>query len=290
MVMGDSFMEGLQVPYDSLFSARLARSLSQQTGKQVEVINAGVSGWGQDDELRYLTEYGLAYHPDLVLIVMTLHNDIGDNLRQHWHTLQGDTLVSQAVQPMPWTEFAIIQVKAFIATRSQLYQLWRRFRHRGEIRQITRNLNTHVVQLFRTPRSEEMARGMKLTDGMLEAIRDTTRASGGQMAMVLLPLKFQLADTAFASLVTSSEVPPAEMQMGLPQAEVSAMGHRIGVPVIDLLPDFRSWVAGNGAPLYLEWDGHWNPAGHALAADATTRGLMASGLFGPAPVADSTHH
>ena len=60
-------------------------ALRSEPAKRIEVINAGVSGWGTDDELRYLTEYGLKYQPDLVVVAMTLHNDISDNLRQDWH-------------------------------------------------------------------------------------------------------------------------------------------------------------------------------------------------------------
>jgi hypothetical protein len=288
MVMGDSFMEGLQVPYDSLFSAHLARELTARSGRSVEVINAGVSGWGQDDELRYLTEYGLAYHPDLVLIVMTLHNDIGDNLRQTWHTLKGDTLVTQRVRPMPLTTYAEIQVKAFIATRSQLYQLWRRFRHRSEIRQITRNLNTQVLQLFQVPPPEKMAYGMRLTDHLLGAIRDTVTATGGRMAVVLLPLKPQLSDTAFAALVAQAGLPDSAMQLDRPQAELRQAGQRLNLPVIDLLPDFRTRVASDSTSLYLEWDGHWNSAGHAFAAQATVQRLLSDSVFPGTGLADRT--
>src|SRR5262249_7876809 len=82
LLLGDSFMEALQVPADSMLATLMERDLTRATGRPVEVINAGVSGWGTGDELRYLTRYGLAYHPDLVVVAMTLHNDISDNLRR----------------------------------------------------------------------------------------------------------------------------------------------------------------------------------------------------------------
>lgn len=287
MVMGDSFMEGLQVPFDSLMPVHLEHALAQATGRKIEVMNLGVSGWGTDDELRYLTEYGLQYHPDLVLIVMTLHNDIGDNLRQQWHTVRNDTLVSQAVAPMTTWQFFKVQLKAFVATRSQTYQLWRRFRHRGEIQQISRNLNTHVMQLFRTPDSDPIAKGMSLTEHLLGAIRDTVAATGGQVAVVLLPLKYQMTDSTFAQLVREANVPATEMEPDRPQQKLTAIGRRLALPVIDLLPNFRAWSADSTAPLYLEWDGHWNSAGHALAAAATARGLLAGPVFRPPVAVDS---
>ena len=95
LVLGDSFMEALQVPFESSLPSLLERALHQQTGKTIEVINAGTSGWGTDDELRYLTSYGLRWKPDLVLVAMTLHNDVSDNLREEWHTLRNGALVEQ---------------------------------------------------------------------------------------------------------------------------------------------------------------------------------------------------
>ncbi|HWA16789.1 MAG TPA: hypothetical protein VG817_10155, partial [Gemmatimonadales bacterium] len=154
-------------------------------------------------------------------------------------------------------------------------------RHRGEIRQITRNLNSHVVDLFTVPPPEQIAKGMKLTDHLLEAIRDTVDATGGRIALVLLPLKFQLSDTAFASLVRSAGKPDSTMQLGQPRQQVTAMGRRIGVPVIDLLPDFRAQTARDTTSLYLEWDGHWNSRGHAFAAGATVRAMLADSVLTP---------
>ena len=48
--------------------------------------------------------------------------------------------------------------------------------------------------------------------------------------------------------------------------------------MIDLLPRFRQWTADSTAPLYLEWDGHWNEAGHRLAAEVVTEGLVEAGV------------
>jgi len=74
LVLGDSFMEANQVAFKDSFPSLLEAKLKSEASGQVEVINAGVSGWGTDDELTYLTRYGFRFHPDLVLVGMTLHN------------------------------------------------------------------------------------------------------------------------------------------------------------------------------------------------------------------------
>jgi hypothetical protein len=281
LLMGDSFMEALQVPFEASLPSLLERSLSQQTGRQVEVVNAGVSGWGTDDELRYLTDYGLKYDPDLIVVAVTLHNDISDNLRQDWHTVTDGALVERPRVPAGYFRYKVTQLKAFLSTRFQTYQLWRRARHGGEIRQVTRQLNTHVVQLFREPTSDKVAQGMQLTDLLLARMQAVAAEHGGRVALVLLPLRYQLSDSTFADFVRASEVPPQEMQIDRPQRMLTRVADSLGVPVVDLLPGFRQWTAQGGAPLYLEWDGHWNEAGHRLAAGITAQGLIQAGVLRP---------
>jgi hypothetical protein len=279
LLLGDSFMEALQVPFEASLPSLLERGLAQRTGRRIEVVNAGVSGWGTDDELRYLTRYGLRYQPDLLVVAMTLHNDISDNLRQEWHTVRDGALVEQPLVPMSAMRYRITQLKAFIATRFELYQLWRKVRHGGEIRQIGRQLTSHVVQLFQEPTPDKVAFGLELTDHLLAAIRDTARVSGGRVVVVLLPLKYQLSDSTFARFVQSAGVPPQEMKIGRPQQMVTRIADSLGVPVIDLLPRFRQWTADSTAPLYLDWDGHWNEAGHRLATEVVTQGLIQAGAL-----------
>ncbi len=78
LVLGDSFTEGLRVPMDAAFHSILEQSLNT-AGKRVEVINAGVAGWGADQELLFYQEIGRKYHPDMVLLAFFPGNDIMNN-------------------------------------------------------------------------------------------------------------------------------------------------------------------------------------------------------------------
>ena len=87
LLLGDSFMEANQVAFEDAFPHLLEAKL----GPRFEVINASVSGWGTDDELTYLIRYGFRFEPDLVLLGMTLNNDIQDNLAEEFHShVNGD--------------------------------------------------------------------------------------------------------------------------------------------------------------------------------------------------------
>jgi lysophospholipase L1-like esterase len=146
------------------------------------------------------------------------------------------------------------------------------------MQQVGQALDVHVVKLFTVPSPPDIALGWQLTDRLLTAIRDTSKAVGSQMAVVLLPLRYQLADTTFASLAKHAEMPLGRMSMYQPQAMIRRMADSLHVPVVDLLPAFQQWTAAGKAPLYLNWDGHWNDAGHRLAADVVVQDLVDANL------------
>lgn len=79
LVLGDSFSEGLRLPMDAAFHSLIERDLRLESGKQVEVINGGVAGWGTDQQVLFYREIGRRYQPDLVLVAFFPANDIMNN-------------------------------------------------------------------------------------------------------------------------------------------------------------------------------------------------------------------
>ncbi len=83
-VIGDSYAEALQVPVEDAFwtvMEQRLRGCAKFAGKNVEVINFGVSGYGTAQELITLRRRVWEYTPDMVLVAVTTNNDITDNSR-----------------------------------------------------------------------------------------------------------------------------------------------------------------------------------------------------------------
>jgi len=83
-VIGDSYAEALQVPVEDTFWAVMEQRLrgcQKFAGKNIEVINFGVSGYGTAQELITLRRRVWDYSPDMVLVAVTTNNDITDNSR-----------------------------------------------------------------------------------------------------------------------------------------------------------------------------------------------------------------
>ena len=83
-ILGDSYAEALQVSMKETFWAVLERELAKcpyLSGRQVEVINFGVSGYGTAQELMTLRHKVWDYSPDIVILAFLTGNDVTDNLR-----------------------------------------------------------------------------------------------------------------------------------------------------------------------------------------------------------------
>ena len=83
-VVGDSYAEAFQVEREKAFWSVLEANLRDcpaLAGREVEVINFGVSGYGTAQELLTLREKVWDYSPDVVLLAMTTNNDVLDNSR-----------------------------------------------------------------------------------------------------------------------------------------------------------------------------------------------------------------
>jgi lysophospholipase L1-like esterase len=68
LVLGDSVTWGAGVREEETFSRRLEAELGDELACAVEVVNAGISGYGSIEELDVLRNDGLALEPDVVLV------------------------------------------------------------------------------------------------------------------------------------------------------------------------------------------------------------------------------
>mgnify|MGYP005725218675 CR=1 FL=1 len=81
-LLGDSFIEALQVELDSTFFQIAERSLNALSGKKIEFMNFGRSGFTQSEQLIVLKEDVLQFSPDLVMLFFLPGNDVSDINKQ----------------------------------------------------------------------------------------------------------------------------------------------------------------------------------------------------------------
>lgn len=78
LIIGDSFVENLQVPLEHSFFKQIEKSLNEKY-KKIEVITMGRGNTGTAQQLLILKNYGLIYQPGLVIHLFFSGNDVKNN-------------------------------------------------------------------------------------------------------------------------------------------------------------------------------------------------------------------
>ena len=115
VVYGDSFIQGDFARTEDTLTEQLKARLASKTGKKVEVVNAGVEGYGPDQELRRMEDELPALKANLVIVAIYAGNDFGDLLRDKLYRLSSDG----SLQDNPLEYLDAANVRALGRARSE---------------------------------------------------------------------------------------------------------------------------------------------------------------------------
>lgn len=293
LLLGDSFVEAVQVAEADTTAARLEAGLTRAAGRPVEVLNAGVAGYGTGHTLLFFEHEGLRYQPDVAVLVVFLGNDVGDNnyqpdpderslpRRPYW-TLRPDGSVAQgAWAPPPRPTDALQRLRDCcrlynVVETGVLMKLGTGVQR--DTPQADEEVRYLVRSLYDTRPEGEMLRGWQLTEGLLAALRDRAAAAGVPLVVVGAPDWLALDLDAWTRRLGDSRASSGRYRPDSPNARLGEISARLGLPYLDLYPLLNARAGGE--PLYFPIDTHWTPAGHAVVAEAVERQLHELGLDG----------
>jgi len=281
LFVGDSFTYGIGVRAQDLFSAVLQKRLDRMN-RDVEVINAGVVGYGTDQEYLYIKDLLNRFTPDLIVINMYA-NDPPDNIWRALFYLQNGSLRENPSLVISATG----RLKWWLEANSHLFIFLSKFLDR-EItkRGLWGDINPHLAILVAHSRilvdrfiewpfyekphdfnsehwhplieihdfyskksgEENWHYAWTLEKKLVEEIRNFLNGKGIPCLFVLVPMKGQVVGQAplFDAF----------------QKNMIGIFKALDVPFLDL----REQMA-HRPELYLTHDGHWSIKGHALFAD-----------------------
>ena len=97
LAIGDSHTQGIEVRQEQTYSKVLERYLNANTpdGKRYEVINAGISSFGTQEELVYLENEGVRYEPDIVVLGFFANDPVDDTAAALFRLENGELVVNR---------------------------------------------------------------------------------------------------------------------------------------------------------------------------------------------------
>jgi len=295
-VYGDSYILAAFTDFDETFGARLEKELSRDV-PGVEVVNAGIIGYGPDQLSLKMEDELPRLRPDLVVLSLC-PNDFGDLLRNKLFRLDdagglqpNAPHVSQALK----REFqgassdlfltkAIAKFRRRLATHAAPSVEDDLARCRQEYESYVENGNNDVADAFQDHddsdfRAEPDGDGARykkaLMAGVLKRIKDTCAKQGIPVVVLLIPAALDACDTFDGRSVDVAKY-PAYKRSAITDAMAGAAA-AAGLPVVNLFPVFR---AEDASRLFLhETDDHWNAAGQEVAAEQVAAFLREKGLL-----------
>jgi lysophospholipase L1-like esterase len=303
VVYGDSFVEADYTPLRETFAQRLEARLAQALARDVEVVNAGVNGYGPDQALRRFEDEVARLRPALAVVVVYAGNDFGDVLRNRLYRLEGGRLVEGGgvLAPSLWWQFEDARRRTpfhLLRAAKRLVNARRRpaaprprtlasyvARSVGmcedEYRRIVVQGERAVDDVFRDPYDADVALApgspaaaykRDLLEAVLGRWRQAAEAAGVPLLAIVVPPAIDACE-AFDVEVDRAAYPGYDRSR-LSRAATDA-ARRQGLAVLDLYGPFR---AAGADGLYQRYDDdHWNPRGQDLAARLAVERILAEG-------------
>lgn len=299
MVYGDSFIQAIYTRTESTLCADLERDLGAGLSAPVEVINAGVAGYGPDQVLLKMEDELPRYRPDLAVVAIYAGNDFGDLERDKLFRPGPDGgLVPNRYRLSREMEkgFALSRKEAIL--KVLIRDWWSRPRGGGprtiatplraaleEHEDFARGSDTvtnlgvddYNADVSLMPESESARSRVRFMEAVLARIRDTAARDSVPLVLMFIPNPSDVCDGYDGYRVDRAEFPDYRPE-NLTKA-LAGIAERNHIEYLDLFGVFRPL---DGNKLYYHGgDDHWNDEGQRVAARALCDFIIRRRLLRP---------
>lgn len=292
-VYGDSCIMGAFSSEPDTYVQQLANKLTAELGQPVEVINAGVVGYGPDQAILRMQKELPSLRPDLVVLALFAHNDFGDLIRNRLFRLNADgALEAQEIRLAPellaefrrsqwpilgkyaWFQldrmrewFSKSETDLMIHSPTAYAKLWKRdFKYfiQGD-NEVTNLFHDYYdADMALAPHTASSAYKTDLLTALLAKAARSTREADVPLLAVIIPSPVDVWDQ-FEIQVNRDRHP--DYRRATLSTLMAQSAQEAGVPSLNLFSAFREQqyrrlYFGNG-------DDHWTALGQRIAARKT---------------------
>jgi hypothetical protein len=306
-VLGDSFAEAMQVDFKATFWWQLQEKLAAcaPQGREVEVMNFGVSGYGTAQEALALEGAAIKYQPDLVLLAFTNGNDLADNSPklaikkdQPFYRLDGaknlrldasfaqtesyQSHVSPLLDYYRGASDKLRVVQALHQAKKTISAIKAGAAHAGEGMKAQKNIpGTEPgtdLSAFAPPRDAAWEEAWAVTERIIAGMNAFAARNQARFAMTMVTHGVQLHPDP--SVRRNVQNALGVEDLFYVERRMQALGSKEGFPVIALAPEMQRRADAERAYFHGFRNvgmgiGHWNEDGHRVAAEILAKRLCA---------------
>jgi len=261
LVLGDSYVEGIQVRLDELYHRQLERLLSEKGHVPVEAVAMGASGWGQAHELDALKTQGLGYHPSLVIAEFLAGNDVRNN------NADLERLANEQMKRSSWArEWFVDSLNGGLLFPAFLFDRLDLGIRQSRGQQDPVDSDVYRVSPHTPPALWDAA--WARTAVLVRDMKGAADRAGAAFLLVVFTSPMEIE-----AWVPGTPPAPHEMDMRLPARRMLGICAAQQVACLDLAPRFARLPKAEREQVHLAGDGHWSRVGHRLAAEETVKYL-----------------
>lgn len=247
LTIGDSFTLALQVDEEDSFQARLSEALD------MEVLNAGVDGYGVHRALRMARRHVEQDQIDAVLLVLFLGNDIGDTAGFH----------HEGYRPTPQLPSRLTRADRLFGWSALYFHAvaWQKARHARHDPRISGQFKREA-RIFR--KGMDLAAEVAPTLEALALFSQDCKSWGVPCRVALAPPSFVIDEQRALATFDTMGMPEVKLDLGAP-ARLLLEQTPAELRPFDLTPALAE--ANPEGPVYLRFDGHWTVRGHQVVGE-----------------------
>jgi lysophospholipase L1-like esterase len=266
LILGDSLVLAVQVPFRQTFGELLERRLNAaQSGYTYRVLNGGVQGYGPVEELLLFKSLVGSVQPDLVIQTLFVGNDAEEAVTSapRLNTERGSADVLR--------ETSATRLRRLVRRSMVLQVLRLRAAAATERFQWNTAPPEPPLQTYAAQPAPRIAAGLAITRRAVNEVISVANAAGARTAIVLMPARFQVDEADYGRLRQAVTESGGELVRDGATIRFKQALAGLKAPVYDPLPAMRSALPG--PDLFFQQTVHLTPRGHEVVAEGIERFL-----------------
>ncbi len=256
LFIGDSYTQGAQVDFESLFTSLLYKSFPDTI-----IVNAGISGFGLGEEYNYYKSDGKKLRASKVFLQICNFNDfynVGESERN---------LTDYFIEYSDLARFFLYRFKYTQPDELPLGR-WTEPFYLSKKDNIDYNI-------FYKKRSQKKEEDLKEFFRILKEFNSEVKRNGAELILILIPTKEQIYFKFFNEVMESYKLYIKDVDMEYPNRFLDSCAHQLNIKLIDLRTNFET----NPKQLFFDYDEHLNLEGHKEVAHSLSKWLNDNGVF-----------
>lgn len=254
LALGDSMQFGLGVDINDSYP-KLIEKYFKDAGIELNVVNAGIPGYGTKQELAFLKSKGLIFDPKIILISYSIPTDFIDNTKTTCNVeIKDGYLVEKGV---PGYKIFLNKLNTYCLFKKAILNI-------PFLRSLVyNNFEQSVLDLFKPEYPVYLNESVAATEDIFHELHNFAKKNDIPIVLILIPHRIQVETDRWTEIASKRGYSGYDLLK--PNNILSDIARNNNITVIDMLPYFHEEYIG-GENLYFPTDNHINEKGHEIVA------------------------